>query len=420
MAFSNLQKVILTAVCLMQFGLVNAYAQESETYSRVGLTVQGGYTFPGNITGARLYKSNFNRQTVSSSNQGVWLKFAVMPFWSLETGYRTFTVKGRESSPFETTVESASLRNLFNLNRLYRKHAISEVVNVYGITGFEYDFYEYQSEVDQNKGKGFSFVGGLGVELSIGYAFDVYTQYEAKFSNNRIDNISSGSKFDQIGMASAGIRFNFGRDNDRPLKHKPLVMESLPAREEPADSVHVPEPPLVQHAEEIPEVETQPEEAVPEEQHIQTEEEEPLPVLTPLIEEEVENQNMQLLLLTVQLNQLRVKVDSLKHKTEQLEARPEPVPVPSSEFSVRRRELSRGYYIQVFTAREPDNAERVKSRYQSLLKDKLDNPAEEVFTIRRGPYHEVLIGNLSRFSEINDILDIATAEFPDAFPFYIE
>lgn len=411
MTFSDIQKVIVTAVCLMQFGLLNAYAQENETYSRVGLTVQGGYTFPGNITGARLYKSNFNRQTVSSSNQGVWLKFAVMPFWSLETGFRSITIKGRESSAFETTMESVSLKNLFNLNRLYQKHTISEVVNVYGITGFEYDFYEYQSADEQNKGNGFSMVGGLGAELSIGNAFDLFTQYEVKFSSNRIDNINSGSKFDQIGMASAGIRFNFGSDNARPLKHKPIMVESFPAGEEPTDSVRVPEPPQVQHTEEIPEVENQPEEAVPDEQDFQPEEE---------VEEEIENQIIQLHLLTVQLNQLRVKVDSLEHKTEELKARPESVPVPSSEFSVRRRELSRGYYIQVFTGREPENAERIKNRFQSLLKDKLDNPAEEVFTIRRGPYHEVLIGNLSRFSEINEVLDIATGEFSDAFPFYVE
>ncbi|MEX0905360.1 MAG: SPOR domain-containing protein [Balneolaceae bacterium] len=397
MVLSNFIKAFFVTLFLLQSGFLNLYAQDGENYSRIGLTIQGGYTFAGNITGIRLYRSNFNRQTVSSYNQGMGLKFALMPFWSIETGYRYNTITGGASSEFETEVQSASLKNIFNFNRLYQKNSLSEVLNVYGIAGYEHDFYEYSSPFEQNKGHGSSIVGGLGVELSIGRAFDLFSQYEMKFSSNRIDNITSGSKFDQIGMASAGIRFNFGSDDARPLKHKPRVGRPLEA--DTPDFVNAPEEPQPLQSTDSSRSE-----------EIQTSE--------TLLTETEEKYRAQIDSLTDRLHVLQEKIDSLENDTEPPGAEPRRT---DSGLAAEEVQSSPGaFYIQVFNSRRYSNAEEVKNRFEILLAGEPEAAEKNVFVTEKDSFYKVWIGDFPDLSATRNVLEIAHREIPDAFPLRIE
>lgn len=408
MVRSEITKAFLAIACIFQLGLMNMYAQAGDSYSRVGLTVQGGYTLPGNA----VYSSNFNAETVASYNYGAGLKFAILPFWSVETAYRHNTIKG-DAAEFETTMQSVSLKNMFNFNRLYQGSNLSEVLNVYALAGGGYDFYELSSADEQYTGREPSFMGGLGAELSVGKAFDIFSQYELKFSSNGIDNVNNNSRFVQIGIASAGIRINFGRDDARPLKHKPQFSGSYETGN--SDFMHVTEEPQFNVDEDEAEDVNESEPVEDNLQVVETVKEEEHRVSANQFAGVQESQE-QIDALADRLNLLQEKIDSLESKTEELAS--EKIQAPSrASADLVRTNMAPGTYVQVFTAREYKNAERVKNHFRSLLSGHLANPAEKVFVKQRDIYYEVMIGNLSTLDETSEIFKIAVGEFPDSFIF---
>src|SRR6056297_324281 len=201
----------------------NGFAQNSNDYRRVSLSVYGGATLGYPDDDNQIFGSNFNTFTETTYNFGGGIQYAISPFWSAELGYRYNTIKGVGEEGFETVIHSASLKNTFNFNRLYRRNQISEWLNPYLILGFEQDFFKYELGNEDASGIESALLGGFGIAFRITNSVGLFSQFEVKMASNGLDNERRGFPFDQVGMATGGIRINFGMSDSKPLNLSPAV-----------------------------------------------------------------------------------------------------------------------------------------------------------------------------------------------------
>lgn len=195
---------------------------QDEEYRRFSLSVHGGLTLENDDSGLKLFGSNFNRVTESSYNIGGGIQYAFTPFWTIGAEYRYTTIDA--GALFETDVHSATLKNYFNFNRLYRRLGISEYLNPFITLGIGRDFFTYQSDDITRLGNGIHFSTGFGLAGNITETIEVFAQYDLQMGSNSLDNIRSGFPADLLGMASGGVRIYLGnRDKRRKSMAPPSV-----------------------------------------------------------------------------------------------------------------------------------------------------------------------------------------------------
>ncbi len=370
----------------------DGFAQNSDDYRRVSLSVYGGVTVGYPDDDNQIFGSNFNTFTESTYNIGGGVQYAISPFWSAELGYRYNTIKGVGEGGFETVIHSASLKNRFNFNRLYRRNQISEWLNPYVIVGFEQDFFNFKLDDEDVSGNESAILGGLGVAFSITNSVEVFSQFEVKMASNGLDNERRGFPFDQVGMATGGIRINFGRGDAKPLNLSPAVKRLTDA--EYAD--------FIQSTEDFKaasqEIEAQ--------RAKMTEIEEQM-------NESERNNRERVARLEEFTRILEARIDTLEYRLDNLENTVvESVQEREEEM---RSEVTAGHYVQVFAATSYEAANRVKEIFHDLLGDEFENPEEIVFVIERGRYYEVLVGTFTQFEDAQKAHEIALSRLSDAF-----
>jgi hypothetical protein len=367
-------------------------AQDSNDYRRVSLSLYGGATLGYPDDDNQIFGSNYNTFTETTYNFGGGVQYAISPFWSAELGYRYNTIKGVGEGGFETVIHSASLKNTFNFNRLYRRNRISEWLNPYVIVGFEQDFFNFKLDDEEVSGNESAILGGLGVAFSITNSVDLFSQFEVKMASNGLDNERRGFPFDQVGMATGGIRINFGRGDAKPLNLSPAVKRLTD--EEYAD--------FIQSTEDFKtasqEIEAQRakmieiEEQINESERNSQEKIERLEEFTKILESRIDT-------LEYRLDNLEVSVAESAQEGEQ----------------ELKNEVPAGYYVQVFAATNYEASNRVKEIFHELLGDEFENPDEIVFLIKRGRFYEVLIGTFTQFEDAQTAHEIAVDRLSDAF-----
>jgi len=372
----------------------NGFAQNSNDYRRVSLSVYGGATLGYPDDDNQIFGSNFNTFTETTYNFGGGIQYAISPFWSAELGYRYNTIKGVGEGGFETVIHSASLKNTFNFNRLYRRNQISEWLNPYLILGFEQDFFKYELGNEDASGIESALLGGFGIAFRITNSVDLFSQFEVKMASNGLDNERRGFPFDQVGMATGGIRINFGKSDSKPLNLSPAVKRLTDAEYDD----------FIESTEEFKaasrEIEAQREKMTEMEERIS----------------ESERGNMQQVERLDRFTKiLEARIDTLEQRVDSLEILySEAVQERASEQTLKG-EVPAGHYVQVFATTNYEVANRVKEMFHDLLNGELENPEDIVFVIKRGRFYEVLIGTFSEFSDAQRAHGVAIGRFSDAF-----
>lgn len=387
-------KFLIFCIVMLQVGSIASLAQttedlnSSDNYNRLSASVYGGYIFGEMDKGLQIFSSRFNVTSEPSYAIGTDLRYALTPFWSMEAGYRYSYLEG---VGFETTLNTVSIKNTFNLNRFYRRSSLAGTLNPYVILGVEQDFFNAEgpdASLDRSEA---SLIGGLGLAFRMSDRVEIYAQHEIKLSSNRLDLTDRGYPYDQIGMASGGIRIHFGSKSRKPLNLMP-----------PKKSLTVTE--FENFSSEIGRID---------------ELERDLAVLTKRVDtlesrmDRMGSDNDQKFtnLITL-IDSLQARADSLEEcmcVSEQEQA--------ATEGDTReiRRSVPAGHYVQVIATQDYEDARRIRDRFRELLSDRLEDTEDEVFIIQRRQFYEVLIGTFQQFSAAQQILSPAVNEMSDAF-----
>jgi opacity protein-like surface antigen len=380
--------VIITITTILFFGLMVAVnAQPSDTdeeYHRFSISVQGGLTFENNDLGLRLFGSNFNRLTDHSYNFGGGLQYAITPLWSVGTEYRYTTIDGFEL--FETEIHSVTLKNYFNMNRLYRQHRISEYINPFLTFGLGRDFFTYESETENISNHEFHFNGGFGLAFALNNNIELFGQYELQFSSNSLDNIREGFPSDLIGMASGGIRLHLGsRDKKRmSLAPRRIYLNELEYND------------FRMRGERITQLEQQMESSQ---------------AKISSLESDLQERNRE---FEARISRMQSTLDDHEERIRKLEESFEGIE-RADETPVIRDGLPAGHYVQVFATRDENRAQQIRQHVISLLGEVTDNPEEYVIVTLRKQYYEIRVGPYSRLADACEIQNHLIDAFRNAF-----
>ncbi|WP_372906508.1 SPOR domain-containing protein [Rhodohalobacter sp.] len=391
MTSTEMRRSLGVFIMLLLFA-ADGFAQNSNDYRRVSLSLYGGATlgYPDDVN--QIFGSNYNTFTETTYNFGGGIQYAISPFWSAELGYRYNTIKGVGEEGFETVIHSASIKNTFNFNRLYRRNQISEWLNPYLIVGFEQDFFNYKLDDEEVSGNESAILGGLGVAFSITNSVDVFSQFEVKMASNGLDNERRGFPFDQVGMATGGIRINFGRGDAKPLNLSPAVKRLT---DDEYDN-------FIQSTEEF--------KAASQEIEAQRAK---LTEIEEQFNESEKNSQEKIERLEEFTRLLEARIDTLEYRLDNLEVSVEES--AQERDQVLKSEVPAGHYVQVFAATSYEAANRVKEIFHELLGNEFENPEEIVFVIERGRFYEVLVGTFAQFEDAQRAHEIALNRLSDAF-----
>lgn len=386
-------KIVILCIALMQAGSIVSLAQISgdseqpEKYNRLSASVYGGYIFGELDTGLQIFASRFNVVSEPTYAFGTDVRYALIPFWSMEAGYRYSYLEG---VGFETTMHTISIKNTFNLNRLYRNNDLAGTLNPFVILGVEQDFFDAQGPDDSFSRSEASLIGGLGLAYRVSNRVELYAQHEIKLSSNRLDLTDRGYPYDEIGMASGGIRIHFGSKEKKPLNLAP-----------PAKKISVTE--FEDFENEIARINNLERDLASLTQRVDT--------LETKVDSMETDHNQKFSDLFAMIDSLQTRADSL----EQCMCRPAQEETAEEDSRDLRRTVPAGHYVQVFASRDYDDAIQIRNRFRELLSGRLDNPDEDVFLISRRQFFEVLIGTFEQFSAAQQILPPAVNEMSDAF-----
>jgi len=388
-----MKKLLLAFFVLLQFSVINTVAQtsgeqsEGEKYNRWSASVYGGYIFAEKDRGQQIFASRFNVVSEPTYAFGTDVRYALIPFWSMEAGYRYSYLEG---VGFETTVNTVSIKNTFNLNRIYRNSELAGTLNPFVILGVEQDFFDAEGPDDSFSRSEASLIGGLGLAYRVSNRVELYAQHEIKLSSNRLDLTDRGYPYDEIGMASGGVRIHFGSKEKKPLNLAP-----------PSRKITVNE--FEDMASEIARIDNLERDLANLTHRVDT--------LETRVDSMETDHNQKFSDLFAMIDSLQARADSLEQC----------LCVPAQEMTAEvdsrdlRRTVPAGHYVQVFASMEYDDAIQIRNRFRELLSDRLDNPDEEVFLISRRQFFEVLIGTFEQFSAARQILPPAVNEMSDAF-----
>jgi len=392
-----MKKLYTALFFLLQISVLNVTAQSigesegGEKYNRWSASVYGGYIFPENDNGQQIFASRFNVDSEPTYAFGGDVRYALIPFWSIEAGYRYSYLEG---VGFETTMHTVSIKNTFNLNRFFRSNDLAGTLNPYVTLGVEQDFFDAEGPDDSFSRSEASLIGGLGLAYRISNRFEVYAQHEIKLSSNRLDLTNRGYPYDEIGMASGGIRIHFGGNNKKPLNLAPPTRKLTVSEFEKLEN-------------EIARIDDLERDLSTLTQRVDT------------LETRVDSMEMD---HNSKFNDLFALIDSLEARADSLEkcmcvSEEDLANIAASAGSSRelRESVPAGHYVQVYASVEYESAVQVRNRFRELLGDRLDNPGEEVFIIQRRQFFEVLIGTFEQFSAAQQILPPAVEELSDSF-----
>lgn len=388
-----MKKLLILLFGLLQLFVLNASAQtigdtgEDERYNRWSASVYGGYIFGENDRGQQIFASRFNVVSEPTYAFGGDVRYALIPFWSMEAGYRYSYMEG---VGFETTMHTVSIKNTFNMNRIYRNNDLAGTLNPYVILGVEQDFFDAEGPDDSFSRSEASLIGGLGLAYRVSNRVELYAQHEIKLSSNSLDLTDRGYPYDQIGMASGGIRIHFGSKSKKPLNLAP-----------PAKKITVTE--FENFEEEIARIGDLERDLANLTQRVDT--------LESRADSMEADHNQKFSELFAAIDSLQSRADSL----EQCMCGQAPEDTVETDTRELRREVPAGHYVQVFASQDYDDALEIRDIFRDLMGDRLDNPEEEVFLIQRRLFYEVLIGTFRQFSEAQQILPPAVDEMSDAF-----
>ena len=368
-------------------------AQYSSEYSRFSISLQGGVTlgYPDDVN--QFFGSNYNVFTQPTYNFGGDVQYSISPFWTAGIGYRYNSVNGLDEDGFNTDIHSVVFKNILNFNRIFRRNVASEWLNPYLILGLEHDFFQYRQQETRISGNESAILGGFGLSARFHHRFELFSQYEVKLSNNKLDNMNQGFPFDQVGMVTGGIRIKLGSRESRPLRLAPPVKFLTDAEYEDflmrSDRFFAANEEIESQRRKLDELEA----AFAENERY--------------FDERIDEQQTFALYLEERIN-------GLDERVTRLENRPQGSTLAQQNTNLRK-EVPAGHYVQVFASRSEDSAFRVKEQFHALISEAVDNPEENVFVIRRGSYYEVLIGTFYQFREAATVHRIALNRFNDAF-----
>lgn len=385
-----------TKICiaLCSFFLLPAVsmAQFVDEYSRFSISLQGGITlgYPADVN--QVFGSNYNTFTQSTNNFGGEIQYSIYPFWTTGLGYRLNTIKGTGVDGFKTDVQSLVFRNMFNLNRIFRRHQTSEWLNPYIILGIEHDFFEYNLDNSQVSGNESAILGGLGVAARVHNRIELFSQYEVKFSNNKLDNLNQGYPFDQVGMVTGGIRIRLGKTKSKPLRLAPPVhflseaeYQDLLMRNEQLASANED---IIAQQNKIDELAA----IISESNRRYTDKNEEQQAMLMLLEEKIKN-----------LEEFESEINNGINNDQITDA-----------YSTRIN-VEAGHYVQIYASSSLDPAVRVRGQIRSTLGDYVGQTEEMVFILKRKRYYEVLIGTFNQFHKASEFHKIVQNLFDDAF-----
>lgn len=384
---------LLATIVIILFSVINLTAQdsyensESQTFNRWSASVYGGYIFGEEDQGQQIFASRFNVASEPTYAFGGDVRYALIPFWSMEAGYRYSYLEG---VGFETKMNTISIKNTFNLNRFFRNNDLASTVNPFVILGVEQDFFDAQGADDSFSRSEASLIGGLGLAYRVSNRVELYAQHEIKLSSNRLDLTDRGYPYDQIGMASGGIRIHFGNKENKPLNLAP-----------PAKKITVSE--FEDFENEIARINNLERDLANLTQRVDT--------LEIKVDSMETDHNQKFSDLFAMIDSLQTRADSL----EQCMCGPAQEETVEEDSRDLRRTVPAGHYVQVFASRDYDDAIQIRNRFRELLSSRLDDPDEEVFLISRRQFFEVLIGTFEQFSAAQQILPPAVNEMSDAF-----
>ena len=388
-----MKKLLLAFFVLFQFSAIHASAQtaenssDSEKYNRWSASVYGGYIFGEHDRGQQIFASRFNVVSEPTYAFGGDVRYALIPFWSMEAGYRYSYLEG---VGFETTMHTISIKNTFNLNRLYRRSDLAGTLNPFVILGVEQDFFDAEGPAESFGRSEASLIGGLGLAYRVSNRVELYAQHEIKLSSNRLDLTDRGYPYDQIGMASGGIRIHFGSKGKKPLNLAPAARKITVTEFENFEN-------------EIARIDDLERDLANLTRRVDT--------LETRADSMEADHNQKFSDLFAMIDSLNARADSL----EQCMCVQAEDTVAEEESMDLRRTVPAGHYVQVFATRDYENSIRIRNRFRELLGDQLDNPDEQVFIIQRRQFFEVLIGTFQRFAAAQEILPPAVDEMSDAF-----
>lgn len=388
-----MQKLLILFILLFQFSFTDVFSQsadsaEPEKYNRLSASLYGGYIFGENDKGQQIFASRFNVVSEPTYAIGTDLRYALTAFWSLEAGYRYSYLEG---VGFETTMHTASIKNIFNMNRFYRSNSLSEILNPYVILGVEQDWFDAEGPDDEFSRSEASLIGGLGLAVRLSNRIEVFGQHEIKLSSNHLDLTNRGYSYDEIGMASGGVRVHFGSSDRKPKNlapaNKPINVNEYRDFSIQANRIDDLERKVADLSKRVDSLETR--------------------------MDRMDNE------YSDKFNELYALIDSLGSRTDSLEAKAdclcgEGTPQEDEE-EVLRRTVPAGHYVQVFATQEIEEAVAIRDQFRELLSSELEDPQEEVFIIQRRQFYEVMIGTFDQFSRAQQILPPAVSEMSDAF-----
>ena len=380
------------AVCSFLLFPALSGAQYSSEYSRFNISLQGGVTlgYPEDVN--RVFGSNYNLFTQPSNNFGGELQYDISPFWTTGLGYRFNSVNGLGEDGFNTDIHSVVFKNILNFNRIFRRNLLSEWLNPYLILGLEHDFFRYSLEDTRISGNESALLGGFGLSARFHHRFELFSQFEVKLSNNKLDNMNQGFPFDQVGMVNGGIRIRLGGTNSKPLRLAPPVKFLTDAEYEEfltqSDRFFAANEEIEAQRKKLDELEAS------------------FAENDQSFERRLDDQQEFAKYLEERINGLDQRVTALENSSES---------EPTVQRVTLRNEVPAGHYVQVFASRNEKSAFRVKDRFHELIREAVENPGESVFVISRGNYYEVLIGTFYRFQDAAGVHRIAQTQFEDAF-----
>jgi opacity protein-like surface antigen len=381
--------VIITFTTILFFGMmVDVNAQQSDTgeeYHRFSISVQGGLTFENNDLGLRLIGSNFNRLTDHSYNFGGGVQYAITPLWSVGAEYRYTTIDGFDL--FETEVHSVTLKNYFNMNRLYRQHRISEYINPFLTFGLGRDFFTYESDTESISNHEFHLNSGFGLAFALNNNIELFGQYELQFSSNSLDNIREGFPSDLIGMATGGIRLHIGsRDKKRmSLTPRRIYLNELEYND------------IKMRGERIAQLEQQMESSQ---------------AKISSLDSDQQKRNRE---FEERISRMQSTLEDHEERIRKLEESLEGIEVRADESPVIRDGLPAGHYVQVFAARDENRAQQIRQHVISLLAEVTDNPDDYVIVTLRKQFYEIRVGPYSRLADAREIQNHLLDAYQNAF-----
>lgn len=390
-----MRKLLLLSILIFQLIGTDGFSQSSEDssgekYNSLSASVYGGYIFDERDRGQQIFASRFNVTSEPTYAIGTDVRYAVTAFWSVETGYRYSYLEG---VGFETTMHTASVKSTFNLNRFYRTSSLSEKLNPYVILGVEQDWFDAEGPDEDFSRSEASLIGGLGLAFRISNRFELFGQHEIKLTSNHLDLIDRGYPYDQLGMATGGVRIHFG-SSDRKPKNLAPAKKSITMSEYRDFSSQI------SRLEDL---------------------ERDMSNLTERVdslEKKVDRMDSE---YSDKFNELYALIDSLDTRTDSLEAKTDCLCGEGSaqqaeeDEPVLRSTVPAGHYVQVFATRDRDSAVTMRNQFRELLKNDLENPGDEVFIIQRKQFFEVLIGTFTQFSRAQQVLPAAVSELSDSF-----